>query len=207
MSAPTVQIPDTLDELLTPTWLNAALSSHFPGVDITKVTRGPVVERLSTNARFRIECTLPAPPELPLDLCVKGYFSEQGRSIGSVGEPEACFYRDLSEAAGVHTLRSVWADVDPATHHGVAITGDVVAAGGRFLDALSPYSVEQVAFSLGQLARLHGYAWERPELLRADWLVPRSARPWRSGARPRSTGTSRDRTAWASPATCATPSG
>jgi hypothetical protein len=173
---PTVAIPDSIDELLTPAWLTAALSPRFPGVQVEAVTRGPVVERLSTNARFGIECAPPAPPELPLALCVKGYFSEQGRSIGSVGEPEAFFYRDVADDTGVHTLRSVWADVEPATHHGVAITADVVAAGGRFLDALSPYSVEQVASTLEQFARLHVYAWEHPELLSADWLVPRVGR-------------------------------
>jgi len=176
MSAQTVEVPDTLDEVLTPTWLNAALSLRFPGVNVTEVTPGPVVERLSTNARFTIDCTPPAPPGLPLALCVKGYFSEQGRSIGAVGEPEALFYRDVADDTGVHTLRSVWADVNPETHHGVAITADVVAAGGRFLDALSPYSVDQVASTLGQFARLHAYAWEHPERLSSDWLVPRVGR-------------------------------
>jgi hypothetical protein len=173
VSAQTVEVPDTIDELLTPTWLNAALSLRFPRVNITKVTRGPVVERVSTNARFRIECEPEVPSGLSPTLCAKGYFSEVGRVSAQAGVPEACFYRDLADDTGVRTLKSVWADVDPETHHGVAITEDVVAAGGRFLDALSPYSVEQVASTLGQLACLHGYAWQHPKLLSADWLVPR----------------------------------
>ena len=64
----------------------------------------------------------------------------------------------------------------PETHHGVVITEDVIAAGGLFLDALSPYSVEQVASTLEELARLHAFAWERPERARASWLTPRLAR-------------------------------
>ena len=63
MSATSVAVPDTLGELLTPEWLNRALSTRFPGVNVTDVTPGPIVERVSTNARFRIEGELP--PGLP----------------------------------------------------------------------------------------------------------------------------------------------
>ena len=134
------EVPASLDELLEPGWLTEALGIRFPGVHVVAVTPGPVVERLSTNARFRIECD-PAPPDgLVPTLCAKGYFSELGRPIAHVGEPEACFYRDLAGATGVHTLRSVYADVHPETRHGVVITEDVIEAGGTFLDALSPYT-------------------------------------------------------------------
>jgi hypothetical protein len=169
-------VPDTLDELLTPEWLTAALSLRFPGLQVTAVTRGPVVERLSTNARFRIECAAPVPDGLVPTLCVKGYYSEQGRSMRSVGEPEASFYRDLAGPTGVRTLRSVWADVHPETRHGVVITEDVIADGGEFRDALSPCSVEQTASLLGELARLHAYAWESPTLTTKLWLESRVGR-------------------------------
>jgi hypothetical protein len=176
MTARTVEVPDSLDELLTPAWLTAALSPRFPGVHVTAVTRGPVVERLSTNQRFRIECSPPEPVGLSPTLCVKGYFSEQGRSMGSAGEPEASFYRDLADDTGVRTLRSVWADVHPDTRHGVVITEDVIEDGGVFLDALSPCSVEQTASLVGELARLHAFAWENPPLAATTWLAPRHAR-------------------------------
>jgi hypothetical protein len=173
MSATTVGVPDSLDELLTPTWLNAALSTRFPGVHVTAVTRGPVVERVSTNARFRIECEPEVPPGLSPTLCAKGYFSDPGRVSRQAGEPEASFYRDLADDVGVRTLRSVWADVDPETHHGVVITEDVIEAGGTFRDALSPCTVDQTAALLGELARLHAYGWENERVAAAPWLVPR----------------------------------
>jgi hypothetical protein len=56
VSATTVAIPETLDEVLTPRWLTATLSSRFPGIRVTSVIPGPIVERVSTNARFRIDC-------------------------------------------------------------------------------------------------------------------------------------------------------
>jgi aminoglycoside/choline kinase family phosphotransferase len=63
--------------------------------------------------------------------------------------------------------------VDPATRHGVVITEDVVAAGGEFLDALSPYSPEQTAQSLTELARLHAHSWGPNELMDEPWLASR----------------------------------
>jgi hypothetical protein len=171
VSTTSVAIPDTLDELLTPEWLNAALSTRFPGVHVTDVTPGPVVERVSTNARFTIEGDIPE--GLPQELCAKGYFSEAGRGSGA-GLPEACFYRDLAHPIGVRTLNSVWADVDPISQHGVVITEDAIETGAEFCDALDDCSVDRAADLLGQLAILHAYAWEQPEIVtQNDWLASR----------------------------------
>jgi hypothetical protein len=112
------------------------------------------------------------PDGLVPDLCAKGYFGEGSRAYRHVGEPEVCFYRDLAGATGVRTLRSVYADVDPVTRHGVMITEDVVAQDGTFLDALSDYSADQAADSLGELARLHGATWADPACA-AGWLDSR----------------------------------
>ena len=88
-----VSVPETLAELLTPEWLNPVLSTRFPGVEVTAVTPGPIVERVSTNARFKIEGTIPE--GLPTALCAKGYFSEAGRGSSHASVPEVSFYRDL----------------------------------------------------------------------------------------------------------------
>jgi hypothetical protein len=177
MSATSISVPATLAELLTPEWLDGALSTRYPGVHITDVTPGPIVERVSTNARFKIEGDLPE--GLPAALCAKGYFSAAGAESRQAGVPEACFYRDLAHPIGVRTLNSVWADVDQATDHGVVITEDAVEAGAVFCDALDDCSVERVADSLGQLAVLHAYGWERPEIVagnpslktRLQWIL------------------------------------
>ena len=84
-----VEIPESIDDLLSPGWLTAALSARFPGVQVSAVTRGPVVERVSTNARFKIEGDLP-PTACRPRLCAKGYFAEQvGRGSRNAGVPEA----------------------------------------------------------------------------------------------------------------------
>lgn len=169
----TVPVPERLDEALSPQWLTAALRLRFPGIEVLRVTPGPVVDRISTNARFTVDYSdasvdAPAPA-----LCVKGYFNEFGWLARHVGEPEAFFYRDLSPSSGVRTLSSVYADVDSQTRHGVVITEDVVAQGGVFLDGRSTYTPEQVASSLSELARLHAVTWMHPQWSATPWLGSR----------------------------------
>ncbi|WP_431239210.1 alpha/beta hydrolase domain-containing protein [Mycolicibacterium aichiense] len=172
----TAPVPDTLAEALSPGWLTAALQPRFPGVEVNTVTPGPIVDRISTNARFAITCAGELPPGLPAQLCVKGYFNEIGRTARSVGEAEALFYRDVASRTGVHTLRSVYADVDPATRHGVVVTADVAADGGRFLDGRSIFTLDQVAECLRQLALLHARTWLQPSLSAQTWLAPKMGR-------------------------------
>jgi len=174
-----VAIPDSLDEVLSPAWLTAALGQRFPDIEVVAVTPGPVVSRLSTNARFTIECRDRIPDGVSAHLCVKGYFGklgELGLLLRRLGQPEVYFYRDLAAASGVRTLRAVYADVDPETEHGVIITEDVVAQGARFLDGRDDFTVDQVADGLAQLAMLHAATWARPDLANTSWLAPRLAR-------------------------------
>jgi hypothetical protein len=168
-------VPDTLAEALDATWLSEALGQRYPGIVVRSVQPGPIVSRVSTNARFHIECEGGLPSGLTGDLCIKGYFadcSEAGPASRSAGIPEVLFYRHLAGDAGVRTLKCFYADVDPVTQHGVVITEDVATHGARFLDALSPYTVDQVAESLEQYAILHGRSWNSGPA-EEPWLAPR----------------------------------
>jgi aminoglycoside/choline kinase family phosphotransferase len=102
---------------------------------------------------------------------VKAFFGETGRARAWIGEPEARFYSELAPGLGVRMPRALYAAVDPATRHGIVVLEDLVPAGARFLGALSPYTVEQVAATLGELAKLHARVWDSPRL-EADWLQP-----------------------------------
>jgi hypothetical protein len=158
---------------MSPGWLTAALGARFPGVRVTRVTPGPVVSRIATNARFRIECEGGVPSGLPSHLCAKGYFSPDGWGARHTSRFEVLFYRDLAARTGIRTLRSVYADIDPQTGHGVVITEDVAAHGATFLDATSEYTPDQVAGSLREYARLHAATWGDPGADAAGWLRPR----------------------------------
>jgi Phosphotransferase enzyme family len=176
MTVTSVPVPDSLEQALSPQWLTAALQHRFPGVGVSAVVPGPVVDRISTNARFVIECSDGVPDGLTSALCVKGYFNEIGRAAPHIGAPEAYFYRNLSAATGVRTLNSVYADVDPATRHGVVITEDVVSQGAMFLDGNSPYTPDETAQTLAELARLHAATWADHRYADAEWLTPRLGR-------------------------------
>jgi hypothetical protein len=172
----TAPVPDTLEEMLSPAWLTAALEPRFPGIVVTAVEPGPVVSRITTNARFRIECRGGVPEGLSPYLCGKGYFNEVGKVSREAGEPEAYFYRDLASATGVRTLRSVYADVDPTTRHGVVVTEDVLVHGATFLDARSDYTPDLAAEGLEQLATLHAATWGDAALAGVTWLRSRLER-------------------------------
>ncbi|MGY1743252.1 MULTISPECIES: phosphotransferase [unclassified Blastococcus] len=166
-------IPQTLAEALTPGWLTSALRTRFPDVEVHEVTPGPVVSRVSCNARFRISYTGAPADELPRDLCVKGYFSDMGNGEASAaGLAEAMFYGSLARDTGVRTLRPVYAAVDPGTRGSVVVTEDVLAQGGDFLDPLSEYTPDQVAQSLEQFATLHAATWMDPAVEAQPWLTP-----------------------------------
>jgi hypothetical protein len=167
---PPPPVPATREELFDPAWLSAALGLRHPGIEVTGFTLGPEVSRLSTNARFTIECAGGVPEGMSPHLCAKGYFSEIGQTVAYLGEAEARFYGMVAEPSGVRTLRCHYADVHPETRHGVIITEDAVAAGATFLDALSETSVERTAASLEQLALLHARTWDSPALAHQSWL-------------------------------------
>jgi hypothetical protein len=170
-----VPVPELLDEVLSPEWLTAALGTRYPGIEVTAVSRGPVVSRVATSARFRIGCAGGLPEGLPALLCAKGYYAEAGQEFRHAGEPEACFYRDVAPLARMRTLKCHYADFDPRTRASVLITEDVVAQGATFLDALSDYTPDQVAESLTELAKLHVATWQAPALAGVGWLAPRLA--------------------------------
>ena len=101
-----VAVPDDLDVALTPEWLTGALRPRFPGLEVRAVARGPVVERLSTNARFTIESVGAAGGSAWADCATASSGSDR-------------FYRDCR----VDRCRTAPADVDPQTRHGVAPRG------------------------------------------------------------------------------------
>lgn len=113
------------------------------------------------------------PDGLSPNLCVKGYFNDAGRQARAVSEAETGFYRDLAAPSGVRTLRSVYAEFDLASSHGVVVTEDIVAEGGVFLDGNSPYTPDQTADSLGELAKLHAAFWNDAQYAAASWLSSR----------------------------------
>lgn len=157
-------IPTTLEEATSAAWLSSVL-----GADVAAVTVGPVDNRVSTNAPVHVELA----DGSARDLWIKGYFNEIGRFARHAGIPEAMFYRSLASSTGIRTLAAVFAAADPETQENVVVTEDLIGAGAVFLDSLSPYSVDQAAESLSQLACLHASTWLSPVASSSPWLATR----------------------------------
>lgn len=169
--------PLDLDVVLSAEWLDGVLGPRASGVH---VARTEVVESLVTIAskvRFRVEFAPGVPggdAPLPDALCVKGYFAPESAAFASLGQVEARFYTEVAPHLSVEVPPCVHAGIDPGTGHGLVLMADLVARGCTFLTASSPYSVDQAAATLEQLARLH--TADLPAgLRRADWLAPRIA--------------------------------
>ena len=156
-----MNIPATLDEARSETWLSSIL-----GEDVIHVVSGPVDNRVSTNAPVRVTLA----DGRDLDLWIKGYFTEAGGLLRFAGVPEAHFYRDLVDHAGVRTLRCLHAEVDPVTSNNVVVTVD--AGPVTFPDGREPLTPDLVARSLGELAKLHAATWMNPACA-APWLTSR----------------------------------
>lgn len=163
--------PLDLDTILSPAWLDPVLGARFPG---TAVARTTVTEDLRTIAtKVRFDVTYAANPAgAPAALCVKGYFGPDSAGFVSLGQMEARFYSEIAPHLTVNVPPCVHTGIDDETGHGIILMRDLVASGSTFLTALSPYSVDQAAATLDQLARLH--TADRAAIT-ADtaWLAPR----------------------------------
>ena len=167
--------PLDLDEVLSPAWLDAVLAPVYPGVRVAATT---VVEELVTIAskvRFNVDYEAGCRAGAPSALCVKGYFAPQSQAMATLGQIEARFYEDVAPQLSVLVPTCLASAIDAATGHGLILMTDLVAEGATFLTALSPYTVDQAAATLEQLARLHAADLDHLDLPDASWLEPRLA--------------------------------
>ncbi len=162
--------PTDHEVALSPEWLSAAFQTAYPGAEISHVTPVGEFTTLATKVTLQLEYTA-APPGAPASVFLKGFFGEYGEARAWIGEPEARFFSELAPMLDLRMPRAVYAGVDPANHHGIVILHDLVAEGAEFLTALSPYSTDQVAATLGELAKLHAQSWDTAKLDDA-WLQP-----------------------------------
>jgi len=173
--------PTDLDEVLSPAWLSEALSR--PGAPV-KVAGSRIVQRLQNSAtkiRFEVDFDIP-PPDGVRSYCVKGFFGDTYNLGGPNSPTEARYYLEIQAGSAVRTPDCPYAGINETTQHGIILMHDMVAKGGRFLTALEPYSADQAASSLDQLARLHAEDWGGQRLGRFGWLGNRfeimGDKPW-----------------------------
>lgn len=160
-------VPATLEELLEPRWLSHALDDITPDEEVVAVEQVDATQTLAQKIRFTVTVDGPS-GRRTTPYCVKGHFDGGPNTL----RPEALFYRDVRQHVEMNAPRCYYAAVDDDANRALAVMDDVVAAGGRFLNAFEPYSIDTCKDTLGQLARLHASTWG-DERWKLDWLAPR----------------------------------
>jgi aminoglycoside phosphotransferase (APT) family kinase protein len=160
--------PASLAAVTSPEWLTAMLAPTDPGAVVREVA---VVETLVTVAtKVRLAIALEQEPA-PIAVCIKGMLTD-GLGHPSASLIETRFYRELASGLGVRVPDSVHAALNEDGSNGVVVMRDVIAAGGRFLSALQPFSADEAADGLDALARLHVAGWQGTSAYETAW-VPR----------------------------------
>jgi thiamine kinase-like enzyme len=167
--------PLELDTVLSPEWLDGVLAPRYPGARVARTELVESQTTIATKVRFRVEYADSGASGAPSALCAKGYFAAESRALAHAGQVEAAFYRDVAPGLAVRIPPCVHAAIDPQSGHGLVLMHDLVAAGSSFLTPLSPYTVEQTAATLEQLARLHAHDPGGGALGGLRWLEPRLA--------------------------------
>ncbi len=165
-------VPTTLDAVLDPGWLTDVLDDVGDGDRVVEAEEVDSSKTLAQKVRFRATVERADGARETRAYCVKAHLDgSPGADILS----EARFYGELAPQLDVRKPRAYYAAVDDAAQQAMIIMDDVVANGGRFLSAHTPYSLDTARDTLGQLARLHAATWGREPVADLTWLSPRIA--------------------------------
>lgn len=164
-----VSPPTTLAAAMDPGWLTGGLEPVGNGAKVTSVEQVEVIRTVATKVRFAVE--FEAIPERG-HFCLKGFLDvdEATAKGGSTMIREADFYALVGPEVNVRAPTCIAAIVDREQQQGAIIMRDLIAEGARFCTALEPFSVDDAAASLEQIARLHAGSHL---LATSAWITPR----------------------------------
>jgi aminoglycoside phosphotransferase (APT) family kinase protein len=163
-------IPTTLKEVLDTQWLGEALADIEDGDRIVETEVVATSQTLAQKIRFRVTVERATGVRESRAYCVKAHLDG---SLGTDILSEARFYGELATRLDLRMPRAYYTAVDDAAQQAIIIMDDVVANGGQFLNAQTPYSLDTVRDTLGQLARLHAATWGCDQVADLTWLNPR----------------------------------
>jgi len=121
-------------------------------------------------AKVRVAVTFEGISDKVYPICIKG-FLDHDLGEGAGGETtlrESDFYAEIAPEITMETPPCASLVTDRENKRCILIMSDMIAAGTHFYNALEPLTVEQVAETLDQLARLHAH----PELLDGKNWIP-----------------------------------
>lgn len=149
-----IRVPTTAEAALDPAWLTEALASVSGGARVTSVEQTESLRTIATKIRFTV--TFDGFPERHA-FCLKGLLDvdERTKKGGATCVREGDFYYKLAPRLDVRVPECVVSVVDRKEMQGIIIMRDLIAGGAKFNSALEPFSADQAAATLEQIARLH----------------------------------------------------
>lgn len=160
-------IPLTTAQALNPAWLTQTLAPLTGGATITAVEIVETIRTVATKIRFKITFNGGTAA-----LCLKAFLDvdPQMAKGGAVTVLEADFYEKLAPRLSIRRPACVATAIDREAQFGIVIMRDLIADGAHFCSALEPFTADDAAASLTQLARLHAASNLLAEL---PWVKPR----------------------------------
>jgi hypothetical protein len=163
-------VPTTLDAVLDREWLTEVLDDVADDERVVEVEAVDSSKTLATKVRLRATVERADGSHDTRAYCVKAHLDgTPGADLLS----EAHFYAELAPRLDVRAPRAYYAALDEPAQQAMIIMDDVVANGGTFLSAHTPYSLDTTRDTLGQLARLHATTWGCEKVADLGWLTPR----------------------------------
>lgn len=165
----TLRVPTTLEGALDAAWLTEALAPVSGGRAVTSVETVEVIRTVATKVRFAVTFDGLAETQ---GFCAKGLLDVDSATAkgGATMVREADFYTKVGPRVAVRTPLCVAAVTDRTAQQGIVVMRDLIAAGARFCSALEPFTADQAAASLDQIAALHA---GRGLLDEMAWISPR----------------------------------
>jgi hypothetical protein len=164
-------VPTTLEAVLDAEWLGQVLDDIGDGDRIVGGGGRPS-KTLATKVRYRLTLERADGARETRAYCVKAHLDgSPGADILS----EARFYGELAPRLDVRSPRAYYTAVDDAAQQAIIIMDDVVANGGQFLGARTPYSLATTRHP-GQLRGCMRQLGLRRR--RQPRLAHRAWRPW-----------------------------
>jgi hypothetical protein len=166
----TISVPHTVEEALDAAWLSQAMAGVTGGAPITDVEPVEVLETVAAKVRFKVAFEGAANGREAF--CLKGFLGAAHQpGSGATAVREADFYGELAPRLTIRVPGCAAAAVDREEQRAVVILRDLIDQGARFCSALEPFTADDAAQSVEQLARLHV---GRSLIDEKPWLRPRT---------------------------------
>lgn len=167
-SAATLEVPLTLEGALDRAWLTQALAPLSGGDQVVSVRTTEVIKTMAS--KIRIAVAFARQPQHTQAFCLKAFLDHGASAGGLTTLREADFYEQIAPQLSMRTPPCLAVVVDRQGLRAFLIMADLIEAGARFCSALEPFSAEQAAQTLDQIAQLHA----RSDLLQGrDWIPSR----------------------------------